>query len=242
MDPDETLPPPPDPPEPRIPEPNELAAHLLDRKHARARARVCRMAPARGQRPDELVGYVLDFAAAAGQGRASCRCGGPRGDRAARRRAAGSAPGRGARRPRELLVPRGRADRSADPRHARVARSLGHGATGPPRSLALGVRARDHARSSAASFATAGGSTSSSSWAGVCGLGVVPGAARPRSGQAAPSRRRASALGATKSCSSWTPSSPGQGHAAIGVPLDALGLAGRYAACACPQWTQSPGA
>ena len=38
------------------------------------------------------------------------------------------------------------------------------------------------------------------------------------------------------------PEQPGEGHAAIGVPLEALGLTERYAGCACPAWTQSPGA
>jgi hypothetical protein len=222
MDPDETLPPPPDPPEPRIPEPTELAAHLLDRSM-----------------PEELVGYVLDC---------GCR---PRVVRRADAEDLAEIVRRRGARPdrlpvvvvvgfaeflfhvtvpidehipdtRALLAPidterRGRLDGSLSkfgPEIAGILRRLHRSGQGLDELVVVGR------------YVPWG-------WFHVQLASEVD----------------EHLLEAARSCAArdevvflLDPEQPGEGHAAIGVPLEALGLTERYAGCACPAWTQSPGA
>jgi hypothetical protein len=239
MDPDETLPPPPDPPEPRTPEPNELAAHLLDRSMP-ALAREFAGWLQRGQRPDELVGYVLD-----------CSCRRPKVVRRADAEDLAEIVRRGGARPDrlpvvvlvglanflfhvavpiEVQIPDTRALLAPmdTERRARLDRSLSE--FGPEIAEILRRLLRDRR--------------------GLDELVVVGQCLRLGWFQVQLAREvDKQLLEAARFCAGrdevvflLDPEQPGEGHAAIGVPLDALGLAGRYAACACPQWTQSPGA
>jgi hypothetical protein len=238
IDPDETLPPPPDPPEPSIPEPTELAVRLLDRRMP-ALAREFAGWLQRGQRPDELVGHVLD-----------CRCR-PRVVRRADAEDLAQIVRRGGARPdrlpvvvlvgfaqflfhvampvdvqipdtRALLAPidterRGRLDGSLSKFGPEIAEVL----------------RRFHRRGQGLDGLVVVGRHVPSGWFQVQLASEVD----------------EHLLEAARFCAArdevvflLDPEQPGEGHAAVGVPLEALGLAEHYAVCACPTWTGWPGA